>query len=160
MNKWGLLTRVVMSAWVSFNTWWNNTLISHSSECTLFWKTGSTFLFSQWNEELTLCSAAPRGPWGQSLYGLVDQLRETALWRNHPRGPRHTLPQVRPVSHEHIRVSDQILTSLYLLPVVDGVCRKVIRIWGPLPEMCSGSPISLSLSVVLHLLSSMRQKGM
>ncbi|KAB5554171.1 hypothetical protein PHYPO_G00047110 [Pangasianodon hypophthalmus] len=55
---------------------------------------GSTFLLSQWNEEVTVCSAAPEGPWGHSLYALIDQLRETVLWRNHQRGPRHTLPQI------------------------------------------------------------------
>ncbi|XP_053544037.1 limbin [Ictalurus punctatus] len=55
---------------------------------------GSTFLLSQWNEEVALCSAAPEGPWGHSLYALIDQLRETVLWRNHQREPRHTLPQI------------------------------------------------------------------
>ncbi|XP_047656687.1 limbin isoform X2 [Tachysurus fulvidraco] len=55
---------------------------------------GSTSFVSQWNEEAILCSAAPEGPWGHSLYSLIDQLRETVLRRNYRREPRHTLPQM------------------------------------------------------------------
>lgn len=57
-------------------------------------KTGSTFLVNHWNKEVTLCSAASEGPWGHSLYTLIDQLRKAVLWRKQ-RKPRHTLPQVR-----------------------------------------------------------------
>ncbi|KAK3553067.1 hypothetical protein QTP86_031169 [Hemibagrus guttatus] len=55
---------------------------------------GSTSIVSQWNEEVALCSAAPQGLWGHSLYALIDQLRETVLRRNYRREPRHTLPQM------------------------------------------------------------------
>ncbi|GAA6069018.1 limbin isoform X1, partial [Tachysurus ichikawai] len=55
---------------------------------------GSTSLVSQWNEEATLCSVAPEGPWGHSLYMLIGQLREMVLRRNYRREPRHTLPQI------------------------------------------------------------------
>lgn len=123
----------------------------------LSWKTGSTFLLSQWNEDVALCSAAPEGPWGHSLYALIDQLRETVLWRNHQREPRHTLPQVRLVYLSPVSVQNQYirvlmwhtsLYDLYLLPVADWVCSKVIRIWCPVPEMCSGTTVSsLSLSL-------------
>ncbi|KAF5890338.1 limbin, partial [Clarias magur] len=55
---------------------------------------GSTSYLSWSNEEAALCSAAPEGPWGHSLYALIDQLRETVLRQNHQRGARHTLPQM------------------------------------------------------------------
>ncbi|KAK3520810.1 hypothetical protein QTP70_032390, partial [Hemibagrus guttatus] len=55
---------------------------------------GSTSIVSQWNEEVALCSAAPEGLWGHSLYALIDKLRETVLRRNYRREPRHTLPQM------------------------------------------------------------------
>ncbi|XP_058268979.1 limbin-like isoform X2 [Hemibagrus wyckioides] len=55
---------------------------------------GSTSIVTQQNEEVALRSAAPEGPWGHSLYALIDQMKETVLRRNYQREPRHTLPQM------------------------------------------------------------------